>query len=101
MLHGADNINNPLHPTFDNILKYIESKIASSVATCFPQPTHCQHRIDYFTMNLPTILLSVLLVVTIAVTDGASVPSSWQCRMAPAAQHASCGLPYALSNFQG
>lgn len=44
------------------------------------------------------LLLSALLVSSSVRAQG---PSSWKCRMAGGAANDGCGLPYALSNFQG
>lgn len=47
-------------------------------------------------------LLAVALVLGMSmVAQGQSSSGNYQCRMAGAAANSGCGLPFALSNFQG
>lgn len=49
---------------------------------------------------LATAALAVLLLAQVPIAD-AQGPSNYECRMAGEAANTGCGLPYALSNFQG
>lgn len=49
---------------------------------------------------LAAAALAVLLLAQVPIAH-AQGPSNYQCRMAGEAANNGCGLPYALSNFQG